>query len=67
MTKQTRQKVDKFLGRWTSRKLMVWGTATALLVFDKVTPDNWVALSLAYIGIEGIADIATRWKHGMNS
>ncbi len=67
MTKQTRQKVDKFLGRWTSRKLMVWATATTLLAFDKVTPDNWVALSLAYIGIEGIADIATRWKHGMNS
>ena len=67
MTRQTRQKIDKFLGKWTSRKLMVWAAATTLLAFDKVTADNWVALSLAYIGIEGIADIATRWKHGMNS
>lgn len=64
MTKQTRQKLDKFLGRWTSRKLMVWTFATGFLAFDKITPDEWVALSLAYIGIEGLADIATRWKHG---
>jgi len=27
-------------------------------------PDEWVAVALAYIGIEGLADIATRWKHG---
>jgi len=43
---------------------MVWTFATGFLAFDKITPDEWVALSLAYIGIEGLADIATRWKHG---
>jgi hypothetical protein len=25
---------------------------------------DWVAISLAYIGIEGLADIAARWRHG---
>ncbi len=56
--------IDKFLERWSSRKLMGWGAATAFLTFDKLGPDEWVAVSLAYIGIEGLADIAARWKHG---
>ena len=56
--------IDKFLERRSSRKLMVWGAATAFLTFDKLGPDEWVAVSLAYIGIEGLADIAARWKHG---
>mgnify|MGYP001381328325 FL=1 len=57
--------MDKYLERWTSRKLMVWATATTFLALDKLGPDEWVAVSLAYIGIEGLADIATRWKHGL--
>ena len=56
--------VDKHLERWTSRKLLVWSTATAFLALDKLGSDEWVAVSLAYIGIQGLADIATRWKHG---
>jgi len=63
---QLKAHLDKFLERWTSRKLMVWGAATTFLAFDKLGPDEWVAVSLAYIGIEGLADIATRWKHGDN-
>ena len=66
MSEAMKAHIDKFLGRWTSRKLMVWGAATAFLAFDQLGPDEWVAVSLAYIGIEGIADIATRWKHGDN-
>ena len=38
--------IDKFLERWSSRKLMVWGAATAFLTFDKLGPDEWVAVSL---------------------
>ena len=61
---QLKAHLDKFLERWTSRKLMVWGAATTFLAFDKLGPDEWVAVSLDYIGIQGLADIATRWKHG---
>ena len=57
--------MDTYLARWTSRKLMVWTAATTFLAFGKLGPDEWVAVSLAYIGIEGLADIATRWKHGL--
>ena len=56
--------LDKYLERWTSRKLLVWSTATTFLDLGKLGSDEWVAVSLAYIGIQGLADIATRWKHG---
>ena len=58
--------IDKNLNKLMSRKLMVWLAATSFMVFDTVPLESsdWVAISLAYIGIEGLADIATRWKHG---
>jgi len=59
-----RQAADKILGKLFSRKLMVWLTATGLLAFADLTSSDWVAISLVYIGIEGMADIAGRWKHG---
>jgi len=45
-----------------SRKLLVWIVATVMLGLNKLTPDEWTAISLGYVGIEGIADIAIKWK-----
>ena len=61
-----RQIIDKGLNKILSRKLMVWATATGFMFLDSVplASSDWVAISLAYIGIEGLADIATRWRHG---
>jgi hypothetical protein len=58
--------LDNLLSKLISRKLMVWVTATTLMLLDVVplASSDWVAISLAYIGIEGLADIATRWRHG---
>ena len=37
----------------------------AQLVFQgSVTSDNWVAVTLAYIGTQALVDMATAWKHG---
>jgi len=58
------ERIDNWLGKWASRKLVVWLSSTALLVADKVNGDQWVAISLAYIGLQGAADIASKWKHG---
>ena len=55
---------DRHLERFLSRKLLVWTTTTALLVYDKLNGEQWVAISLAYIGSQGIADIATACKSG---
>ena len=61
-----RHGLDKLLTKLVSRKLMVWLTATGLMLTQTVPlrSEDWVAISLAYIGIQGLADIATQWKHG---
>ena len=56
--------IDKRLEKYLSRKLLVWLTTTGLLLADKVTNEQWVAIALAYVGIQGFADIAIRWKSG---
>ena len=56
--------IDKTLAKVVSRKFTVFALATVFLYFNHLTGDQWTAISLGYIGIEGIADIATRWKHG---
>ena len=58
------EKIDKVLGKWASRKLTVWGTSTVFLAMGSLTSGDWVAVSLAYIGLQGAADIAATWKHG---
>ena len=67
MTTRTKNQIlDRVLNKLTSRKLMVWLTATTLM-FVGTTPlqsEDWVAISLAYIGIQGLADIAAKWRHG---
>ena len=63
-----RHTVDKYLNKVLSRKLLVWVTATSFMFLDQVPlqSSDWVAISLAYIGLEGLADIAARWRHGSN-
>tara|TARA_R100000664_G_C2754940_1_gene142596 strand:- start:479 stop:670 length:192 start_codon:yes stop_codon:yes gene_type:complete len=58
--------LDKGINKLLSRKLMVWLTATGLMLLPEqsLQSSDWVAISLAYIGIQGLADIATRWRHG---
>ena len=58
--------LDTLFSKLASRKLMVWLTATGLMLAEAVPlrSEDWVAISLAYIGLEGLADIATRWRHG---
>lgn len=57
-----RQALDKWVAKLISRKLLVWAVSTGFLAFDLITSDQWVAVALAYVGVEGFADIAIRWK-----
>mgnify|MGYP003121385119 FL=1 len=57
--------VDKAVAKVVSRKFTVFILSTLFLYFDKLSGDQWVAVSLGYIGLQGVADIATQWKHGM--
>jgi hypothetical protein len=54
--------IDVLSEKILSRKLMVWIVATGFLGFGKITPDEWMSISLGYIGIQGVADLATKWK-----
>jgi len=64
VNKETKELLDKVVGRLVSRKLLVWGTATTLAVLGSVTSEDWVAVSLVYIGSQAAVDLATVWRHG---
>ena len=66
MMEKMKHAADKLLNKLVSRKLMVWLTATGLMLTNTVPlhSEDWVAISLAYIGIQGLGDIAAKWKHG---
>lgn len=54
--------LDILTEKLISRKLLVWIVSSAFLALGKITPDEWAGISLGYIGMEGIADIAAKWK-----
>ena len=54
--------VDLVSEKIVSRKLLVWIVSTVLLATAKISPDEWTAISLGYVGIEGFADMAAKWK-----
>ena len=56
--------VDTNLNKLFSRKLLVWLSASALLLVSKIDGEQWIAVSLVYIGTQAAADIATKWKNG---
>ena len=61
---RVKQWLDTNLSKFISRKLLVFLIATALLIFDKVTENSWAAIAVAYVGVEGFADMAIRWQQG---
>jgi hypothetical protein len=58
----SREIIDSKLKKLISRKLLVWVAGTTLLVFGKIDADAWVSLSLAYVSVQGFADLAIAWK-----
>ena len=56
--------LDSKLEKFLSRKLLVWLTATGLLLGRAIDGEQWVAIALAYICMQGATDAAARWKHG---
>lgn len=56
--------IDLVSEKIVSRKLLVWIVSTVLLATAKISPDEWTAISLGYVGIEGFADMAAKWRRG---
>jgi hypothetical protein len=56
--------LDRHTERFISRKFLAWGTATYLIAAGNLTSEDWVAVTLAYIGSQALVDLATQWRHG---
>lgn len=54
--------IDVLSEKVLSRKLLVWITASVFLGFGKITPEEWMGISLGYIGVQGVADLAAKWR-----
>lgn len=67
MAEKMKAFADRHVERFISRKFLAWLTATGLCFGGMVTSDNWVAVTLAYIGTQALVDMATQWKHGPRS
>ncbi len=58
----SKAQIDAFLGKWTSRKLMVFIVATLLTLFGDVTSSDWVTIAAIYIGGQAVVDSVAKIK-----
>lgn len=56
----TREKIDRVLSKWVSRKLTVFIVATAGLFSGNLTSTDWVIIATTYIMVEGATDAVER-------
>tara|TARA_R110002020_G_scaffold35134_3_gene106179 strand:+ start:324 stop:533 length:210 start_codon:yes stop_codon:yes gene_type:complete len=59
--------LDRHVERLISRKFLAWGTATVLVYNNMLTSEDWVAVTLVYIGSQALVDAAIEWRHGSNN
>ena len=62
MSEAQRQKVDKFVNRWISRKFLVFIIATIAMFTANLTSEDWVIICGTYIGTQGAIDAIARLK-----
>ena len=56
--------LDAAQEKLASRKLLVFLTATALMIWANLDPDIWGMIAVCYIGGQSAIDFAKSWKHG---
>jgi hypothetical protein len=59
--------IDKYLSKFISRKLIVFGIGSVALFTGNLTGDNWVVIATAYISIEGFTSIITEVYKSRNN
>ena len=59
-------KIDQFLGKWFSRKLMVFIVACFGLFSGTLTSYDWVIIATAYVSLQGFVDIVTQFRNNAN-
>ena len=56
--------MDAVLSKLVSRKLLVFLTATALSLWGNLASETWGMIAIAYIGSQGVVDVAKMWRQG---
>ena len=56
--------LDGIQEKLISRKLLVFGVATALMIWSSLDPDTWGLIAMMYIGGQSAIDLARTWRHG---
>jgi hypothetical protein len=56
--------LDSLQEKVVSRKLLVFLTATGLMMYANLDPDIWGMIAVCYIGGQSAIDFAKSWKHG---
>ena len=59
---KTKGVLDGLQEKIISRKLLVFATATALLVYSGLDTDTWGMIAMMYIGGQSAVDFAKIWK-----
>jgi hypothetical protein len=55
-----KEKIDLFLSKWVSRKLMAFFIASVALFSGNIESNDWVIVATAYISLQGVTDIVER-------
>ena len=55
-----KEKIDLFLSKWISRKLIVFAIASVALFSGSIQSNDWVIVATAYISLQGVTDIVER-------
>ena len=56
MTKETKAKIDRFLGRFISKKLTVFIIASIFIGLSYIDSEAWVKIAMVYIGTQAGID-----------
>ena len=61
-----KEKIDLFLSKWISRKLMAFVIASVALFSGSIQSNDWVIVATAYISLQGVTDIVERLMKAKN-
>lgn len=61
MAKYKQEILDKLVGKAVSRKLLVWLVATAGVPLHFITGEEWIQISMIYIGSQAAMDFVLQY------
>ena len=57
--------LDRYVEKLISRKFLAWIIATYFCYTKTITSDDWVSITMGYIGVQAFIDMALQWKKNL--